>query len=116
MNSSMNDLVSCPICQHIINPDDQNECRCGDIICDACPAYACSCIESDPAQQALQVRLRRVAIEAAQLTAKQELMRELSISEGQELLLLTSLRDSLNEEFLMRADELSGEFDYSQDW
>ncbi len=64
----------CVICQHLIHPDDQNLCSCGEIICDGCPSYGCACVDDDPVIDPLRVQLRALAIERAGLRAEREFM------------------------------------------
>lgn len=88
MSSVSAQPVLCAICVRAIEFEDQNPCKCGECICEDCPAFACACVDSDPTIRGLLAGLKIAATELAKLQAKGALMGFESLTETQTLRLI----------------------------
>ena len=111
MSSISAQPVLCAICVRAIEFDDQNRCKCGEFICESCPAFACSCVDEDPTIRTLLTGLRTSAIELAKLQAEGALMGYDNLTETQtrSLSRLSEIVPSLREQVNV-LDQIRGGF------
>ncbi len=91
--------TSCAICSTI--NEDLHDCRrCGEYICESCPANGCACVDQNPKINRLKRQIRAAAIERADLLTQGSLMGASSLTTDQQarVELLTGIVSSLQDE------------------